>query len=185
MSVSASTKHEPQTTSYGRKGSNTHTHTHTHTHKTRSRCGGARKAVCFLLLTAFHFLSVLLLFLLSAVPWGPFSNSSSLSLIFADSFVRNHVLSRVSSSMRAIQTAIQLMEAFQGDFIGTDQHLTQKEAAPLGTPNKLEATNQQVRNKKLCVAFPRNQHLYWARFLLACFLLLVCSLASGCEFPRP
>lgn len=76
-----------------------------------------------------------------AVPWGPFSNSSSLSLIFADQMVRNSVSSRVSSSMRAVQRAMTMMSEFQREFVENDemepaaQKQAQAAAQPFGTPD--------------------------------------------------
>jgi len=74
-----------------------------------------------------------------AVPWGPFSNSSSLSLLFGDLAVRNGVCARVSAGMRAIARAMQTMRRFHRDFIDatdlTPLQLSRDVLAPVGTPD--------------------------------------------------
>jgi hypothetical protein len=52
-----------------------------------------------------------------AVPWGPFSNTPTLSLLQADSIVRNSVTSRVSTSLRAVQRAMDAMRVFEREYV--------------------------------------------------------------------
>jgi hypothetical protein len=55
--------------------------------------------------------------LCSATPWGPLSNTSSLSFLFGDLSVRNGVCARVSSSLRAVGRALATLQEFHHEFV--------------------------------------------------------------------
>jgi hypothetical protein len=91
---------------------------------------------------------------LSAVPWGPLSNSTSLSLLFADLSVRNGVTARISGSMFAVQKAMKSIRDFHAEFIEDSSlaagQLSLTALAPLGTPDNSGV--QQDRDDATVVA---------------------------------
>ena len=52
-----------------------------------------------------------------ATPFGAFSSSSTLSLLLADSLVRNSITSRVSTTLRAVRRSLQRMKHFQKEYL--------------------------------------------------------------------
>lgn len=84
----------------------------------------------------------------SAVPWGPFSNSSALSSLFTDSAVRNGVIVRINGALRAVHRAMASMRRFHAAYI-EDSDLEPEQlvlrSAPFGTgPNTQDDAQKKV-----------------------------------------
>lgn len=87
----------------------------------------------------------LLFFLQSAHPFGPFSNSTTLSSIYTDSILRNSVLSRVMQALRLVKQSVSKVDAFNTAWVedaGSEDVEQHEQAASLSLFAYFKGTNK-------------------------------------------
>ena len=77
---------------------------------------------------------------IGALPWGHFANSTSLSILFADAAIRNSIVTRVTSSIRAIHRSIEEMREFASKYTDANEELDTTSATAKSTPSSVTSS---------------------------------------------